>query len=68
MPEVVVTGTADFVALDAVVVFIAADPDGVLEAGEGALILYRLLLVAGVYHPFVDAALNQKLLIWKQDK
>lgn len=63
MAEVVVAGTANFVALAAVVVFVAAYPDGVLKAGDQAFILHRLLLLSGVDHPFVDAALNQQLLI-----
>ena len=66
MAKVVVTGTADFVALAAVVVFIAAYADGVLQAGDQALILHSLLLLSRVDHPFVDAALNQQLLIWRE--
>lgn len=66
--EVVVAGTTDFVALAAVVVFVAAHPDGVLEAGDQALILHRLLLLSGVDHPFVDAALDQQLFVWTQDE
>lgn len=64
MAEVVVAGTANFVALAAVVVLVAAYADGVLDAGGRAFVLHRLLLLAGVDHPFVDAALDQQLVIW----
>ncbi len=40
MAEVVVTRTANFVALAAVVVFVAAYAEGVLEAGDQAFILH----------------------------
>lgn len=63
MAEVVVTGTANFVALAAIVVFVTAHTDGVLEAGDRAFILHHLLLLSGVDHPFVDAALDQQLII-----
>lgn len=68
MAEVVVTGTANFVALAAVVVLIAAHTDGVLEAGSQGFMLHRLLLLSGVDHPFVDAALDEQLFIWTEDK
>lgn len=64
MAKVVVAGTAHFVALAAVVVLVAAHADGVLDAGNQALILHRLLLLARFDHPFVDAALDQQLIIW----
>lgn len=65
--EVVVSGATHFVALAAVVVFVAADADGVLEPGDGAFKLHRLLLLSGVDHPFVDASLDQQLLVWTGD-
>lgn len=65
--EVVVARTADFVALAAVVVLVAAHADGVLQAGAHALMLHRLLLLSGVEHPFVDAALDQQLIICRGD-
>lgn len=68
MAEVVVAGTAHFVALGAVVVFVTAHPDGVVEAGGRAFVLHHLLLLSGVHHPFVDAAINQQLLICAKDK
>lgn len=66
--EVVVAGAAHFVALAAVIVFVTAYADGVLEAGDQAFILHRLLLLSGVDHPFVDAAFNEQLVIWTKDK
>lgn len=66
--EVVVTGTAHFVALPAVVVFVAAHADGVLQPGDGVLVLHRLSLLPGIDHPFVDAAPDQQLLIWTKSK
>lgn len=67
MAEVVVPGTANLVAFAAVVVLVAANADGVLQAGrQASFILHCLLLLAGVYHPFVDAALDQQLIIWKK--
>lgn len=68
MAEVVVAGTADFVALAAVVVLVAAHADGVLDVGRRALVLHRLLLLAGVDHPFVDTALDQQLVVWTKHK
>lgn len=68
MPEVVVSWSTDFVALAAVVVFVAAYADGVLQAGDQAFVLHRLLLLSGVDHPFVDAALDQQLVIWTDQK
>lgn len=68
MAKVVVAGPANFVALAAVVVFIAAYADGVLEAGDQAFVLHRLLLLSGVDHPLVDAALDQQLIICTKDK
>lgn len=68
MAEVVVAGSAHLVALAAVVVLVAAYPDGVLEPGDGALVLLLLLLLSGVDHPFVDAALDQQLVVWTEDK
>lgn len=62
--KVVIAGTANFVALAAVIMFVAAHADGVLDVGDQAFVLHRLLLLAGVDHPFVDAALNQQLIIW----
>lgn len=67
MAEVVVAGAAHFVALCAVVVLVTAHPDGVLQPG-GALGRHRLLLLAGVDHPFVDAASDQQLFIWTERK
>lgn len=67
MAEVVVAGTAHFVALAAVVVFVTAHTDGVLQSGDQAFVLLRLLLLTRVDHPFVDAALNQQLVIWTKD-
>lgn len=64
MAKVVIAGTAHFVALAAIVMLVAAHADGVLEAGDQAFILHRLLLLAWVDHPFVDAALDQQLIIW----
>lgn len=66
--KVVIAGTANFVALAAVVVFVAAHADGVLEVGDQAFVLHRLLLLPGDDRPFVDAALNQQLIIWNKDK
>lgn len=64
MAEVVVPGTANLVAFAAVVVLVTANTDGVLQAGrQTSFVLHRLLLLAGVDHPFVDAALNQQLII-----
>lgn len=68
MAEVVIAGTAHFVALAAVIVIVAAYTDGVLQAGDQAFVLHRLLLLTRVDHPFVDTALNQQLLIWTKDK
>lgn len=64
MAEVVVPRAAHLVALGAVVVLVTAHPDGVLQPGAGALGRHRLLLLAGVDHPFVDAALDQQLVAW----
>lgn len=66
--KVVVAGTANFVALAAIVVFVAAHADGVLQAGDRAFVLHRLLLLPRVDHPFVDAALDQQLVIWTKEK
>ena len=59
MAEVVVAGAAHFVAFQAVVVFITAHSDGVLDTGYQTFVLHRLLLLSGVNHPFVDAALDK---------
>lgn len=66
--EVVVAGAAHFVALGAVVVLVTAHPDGVLQPGAGALGRHRLLLLAGVDQPLVDAASDQQLFIWTERK
>lgn len=68
MAEVVISRTANCVALAAVVVFVAAYADGVLQACDQAFILHRLPLLSGINHPFVDAALDQQLIIWTKDK
>lgn len=65
--EVVVAGPTHLVALGAVVVLVAAHSDGVFQAGAQALVLHRLLVLAGADQPFVDAALDQQLLIWTRD-
>lgn len=67
--EVVVARTTNFVALAAVVVLIAANTHGVVEAGHRAFMHHHLLLLPRVEHPFIGAALDQQLVIWtnKQD-
>lgn len=68
MAEVVVPRPAHLVALVAVVVLVAADAHGVLQPHRQALGLHRLLLLAGVHHPFVDAALDEQLFIWREEQ
>lgn len=66
--EVVVTGPTHLVALVAVVVLVAADAHGVLQPRRQALVLHRLLVLAGVHHAFVDAALDEQLFIWRKTR
>lgn len=66
MAEVVVPRAAHLVALGAVVVLIAAHPEGVVQPRAGAAELHRLPLLARVDHPLVDAASDQQLLICTQ--
>lgn len=66
MAKVVVAWTAHRVAPGAVVVFVAAHSDGVSNGGDQAFMFHRLPLLSGVNFSFVDAALNQKLLVFTE--
>lgn len=61
--EVVVSRYAHLVALDAVVVLVAAHPDAVDEASHGPVVLDGLPGVAGVDRTRVSAAFDQQLLL-----
>lgn len=64
MAKVVVPGPALLVAFGAVVVLVTLYTDGVVEAGDGAVMLDGLSFVPRVNHPLVDVPLNQQVLIW----
>lgn len=64
--EIVVARPTHFVALVSIVVLVAADSHGVLQPRRQALVLHRLLVVAGVHLAFVNAALDEQLVIWRR--
>lgn len=61
--KVVVSRDAQLIALVAVVVFVAADPDAVDEASHGPVVHDVLPGVARVDHSSADAAFDQQLLL-----
>lgn len=63
MAKIVVAGTADVVASNAIVVFITAYTHGVFNGGNVAFIFHYLLFFPRVHFPPVDASLNQQLII-----
>lgn len=61
--EVVVARDAEFVALVAVVVVVAAHPDAVGEVGHGPVVLQELPGGVGVDHAGVSVPFDQQLLL-----